>query len=187
MSYFLKCLLFIFLITECNLLYSQKLDNTINQNTNSFKLLSLEKDTVFFSFKKDYTIFCAFSVYCSSCINELNMMEQNLKKWDSLYSINIIGFVNASDNSDFQKIVRFSKKHNYTFPLYIDIKGELVTFLMSLENVKKDGNFRIFGSLYECMRPQLFVFDKSGNLIFQKRGFVNGDELIIQDVFIKNR
>ena len=141
-----------------------------------FKVLNTNSDTINIELKSKETIICYYSIFCKPCIKELNALEENIDKWKEEFDVQIIAIASSNDIKYKDKIIKFSERRNYCFPLYIDITNEVTDFLYSKQNIKKENNFRIFNNKAEVLKPQLFIVDSKGNVLNQKRGFMDGDE-----------
>lgn len=156
-----------------------------SSDVKGFKVLNMNNDTVNLELESKATIICYYSIFCNPCIKELNVLEANIGKWKEEFDVQIIAIASKYDENYKDKIISFSKRKNFSYPLYIDINNEVTDFLYSQQNIKKENNFRIFNNNLEVLKPQLFIVDYNGNVLYQKRGFMDGDESKIYE-FLKD-
>ena len=174
-------LIFIFF----TIVYPQNKDINSSIDEKEIPLLSLNTDTILFKFNNEFTIVSFFSTYCSHCIAELNSLEKNYEKWKTEFNLEIIAVAGKTDIVDFNKIQKFAKRKSYSYSLYIDITNKFAEYIFNSKDVKKEENFRLFNGKIDVLKPQMFIFDSSGNIIMQKRAFLVGDEQKIYE-FLKN-
>jgi peroxiredoxin len=125
-------------------------------------------------------VFIVYGPGCGVCLKELNAISEKVDAWQNLYHATIIAFSRNYDRSYGRKISKMKEKYGYTFPLYIDNKGELANFLGSCDGIDTD-YFSSIGSLH-LMIPQTVVLSKDGKVVFQKHGYHADDEDKIEAV-----
>lgn len=165
----------IIVLISCYKLTAQDKD-IASVSSRGISLLLPDKDTVEYSFKKDFTIVCFFSIYCKPCLKELKAIENNIKKWKSEFNLEVIAISSRADIRYLDKIRKFAEKKSYSFSMFIDYNNELTKLIYNDLGIKKEKNFRFYKEEIEVLKPQLFILDLSGKVIKQKRGFLDGDE-----------
>ena len=158
-------LIFIFLITGFTT-FSQS--STVEQPTVPFPFnLSLYKpdstiveSSEIFLQKNNATLVAFWLTTCFPCANELDAYNLNYETWKKEYGLEIVA-VSMDLAERFRKIEERLIAKKYAFPVYWD-------------------RIRAFRSIMPGGLngyPQVFLFDKKGQLVWRKKGYLQGDEL----------
>jgi len=155
-------------------------------NDNKISILSVNNnDTIYFELNKKITIVSLFSVYCKPCIRELNAINSNYKKWMSEFDLKIYAITSAMDKKKIKRTEKFAAKKDYKFTLYNDYKSEVIEWIYKNDDLIKENGFRIVNNRIRYSIPQCFIFDSKGKIIYQKHGFITGDDKKMYQ-FLKN-
>lgn len=92
-----------------------------------------------------------FATWCPPCREELPRLQKEI--WEELKSEDLAVFVLAREEG-WDKIDPFMEKHNYTFPVFPDLKRG------------------VFGLFAEQSIPRNVVLDREGKIIYQSIGYL---------------
>lgn len=92
-----------------------------------------------------------FATWCPPCREELPRLQKEI--WEDLKSEDLAVFVLAREEG-WEKINPFMEKHNYTFPVFPDLKRG------------------VFGLFAEQSIPRNVVLDRQGKIIYQSIGYL---------------
>lgn len=92
-----------------------------------------------------------FATWCPPCREELPRLQKEI--WEDLKSEDLAVFVLAREEG-WEKIDPFMEKHNYTFPVFPDLKRG------------------VFGLFAEQSIPRNVVLDRQGKIIYQSIGYL---------------
>lgn len=102
-----------------------------------------------------------FATWCPPCREELPRLQKEI--WEDLKSEDLAVFVLAREEG-WDKIDPFMEKHNYTFPVFPDLKRG------------------VFGLFADQSIPRNVVLDRQGKIIYQSIGFENKEFTIMVDL-----
>lgn len=127
---------------------------------NSKNLLAVSKKEK----EKRPTVIAFWLTTCMPCHRELGTYTANYAKWKEQANFNLFA-ISTDFPKNFRKIAGIVEAQKFPFPVYWD----------------RDRLFRavIPGELNGL--PQVFIFDKNGQLAYQHKGFQPGDELVLFD------
>lgn len=141
-------------------------------------LTKMERDTAQLRLDKKYNILSLFSPDCKPCISWLRALSENMERWENAYgNVSAMGVASKSMAPYFDKVKRFSNKQNFPFPLYIDHRDAIAQWLYNKADVVKENNFHETQGRIIISKPQIFILDADGNVLWQRRGF-RGEESI---------
>jgi len=168
--------LMIFLLFTSSIIKSQNLDSIKMKKEIHILLISMNSDTISLEFKNKYTIICLFSIFCSPCIKELNSIEKIYKKWNTEFNTNVIAISSFSEKEYLEKTIKFVERKSYTFPVYNDYKNSFAEYCYNSGDLPKENSYMFFQGKVELLKPQILIINSAGKIVFQKRGFMDGDE-----------
>lgn len=163
----MRYLILIFIFSAVNsAVFSQS--PTVEQPTEPFPFnLSLYKpdstlveSTAIFSKKNNATLVAFWLTTCFPCANELDAYNSNYEIWKKEYGLEIVA-VSMDLAERFRKIEERLVTKKYAFPVFWDRIRAFKTIM--------PGGLNGY--------PQVFLFDKNGQLVWRKKGYLQGDEL----------
>lgn len=126
-------------------------------------------------------IVVSFSIFCGPCLNELKALSAVYNDWQKKYNVKIIPVSYDYDGKYKSQTIRFAKTHSFTFELYNELNMDVANYFYSLESTDKSG-FDTYNGKPRMMNPQTFIIDKNGKLVYQKKGFLPGNEDVIEEL-----
>jgi cytochrome c biogenesis protein CcmG, thiol:disulfide interchange protein DsbE len=103
---------------------------------------------------------------CYPCRMEMEAITQKYAAWMKNYNFDMVA-ISTDFPENHQKFIDLVKKEKWPFPAYHDFRKEF-------RIVMPDGLNGL---------PQLFIFDKKGNIVYHKRKYIPGDEdMIVEKV-----
>ncbi len=103
---------------------------------------------------------------CYPCRMELEAIKQKYAAWKKSNNFELIA-ISTDFAENHQKFIDLVKKEEWPFPAYHDFRKEF-------RSVMPEGLNGL---------PQLFIFDKKGNIVYHKRKYIPGDEdMIVEKV-----
>lgn len=103
-----------------------------------------------------------WATWCGPCIKSLNNITPIYNDWTTKYNTEVVA-ISIDDPQSMNKVSSQVSGSRWPFPVLLDPNQELKRAL-DFQNV-----------------PFSFIVDQNGDIVFSHSGYVNGDELTIQD------
>jgi peroxiredoxin len=132
------------------------LDIDSTKESNSKEVLAIPKKEQ----EKSPTVIAFWLTTCRPCHVELSIYTTNYEEWKKQANFNMYA-VSIDFPHNFRKIAEIVRNKHFPFPVYWD-RDRLFRSVMP-------------GELNGL--PQVFIFDKNGQLAYRHKGFRPGDEL----------
>lgn len=112
------------------------------------------------------TIISFWATWCKPCIKELRNVNDVLDDWVEEYDVELVA-VSVDDSRNTARVKPFADGQGWNFDILLDPNGELQRAL----NVTNP--------------PVTFLIDQNGNIVYTHTGYLEGDELDLEDEIIK--
>lgn len=112
------------------------------------------------------TIISFWATWCKPCIKELRNVNEVLDDWIDEYDVELVA-VSVDDSRNSARVKPFADGQGWDFDILLDPNGELQRAL----NVTNP--------------PVTFLVDQDGNIVYTHTGYLEGDELDLEDEIIK--
>ena len=123
----------------------------VGENTPAFKIVDRKNQNITpESLKGKVVLLNFFATWCPPCREELPRLEKEI--WKDLKHEDLAVFVLAREEG-WDKIDPFMKQHDYTFPVFPDLKRG------------------VFGLFADQSIPRNVILDRQGKIIYQSIGF----------------
>ncbi|WP_159637029.1 TlpA family protein disulfide reductase [Sphingobacterium composti Ten et al. 2007 non Yoo et al. 2007] len=134
--------------------YAQEWKVEVGEQTPKF-VVKGKKDKVFSSesLKGKVVLLNFFATWCPPCREELPRLQREI--WDELKTEKDLAVFVLGREEGWDKLDPFMEKHNYTFPIFPDLKRE------------------VFGLFADQSIPRNVILDRTGKIIYQSIGFEN--------------
>ncbi|MGN0002470.1 MAG: TlpA family protein disulfide reductase [Sphingobacterium composti] len=134
--------------------YAQEWKVKVGEQTPKF-VVKGKKDKVFSSesLKGKVVLLNFFATWCPPCREELPRLQREI--WDELKTEKDLAVFVLGREEGWDKLDPFMEKHNYTFPIFPDLKRE------------------VFGLFADQSIPRNVILDRTGKIIYQSIGFEN--------------
>lgn len=156
-------ILIIFNLINLNLLAQENL-----QEIPSISIKTLEGSlTNSSSLQKDNltSILCFTAITCKNCTKELNAIYEVYDDWKEEFDFEVI-VISVDDTRNSSKVAPFVRALDWPFEVYLDTNSEFKR-AMNVNSV-----------------PHTFIVNRN-EIIWQKSGYINGDELLLYDELLK--
>ncbi len=107
--------------------------------------------------KDSPTLIVFWATCCAPCKKELSTISKVYKQWQKETAVNIVA-VSVDLPQYANGVAPFVKNNNWPFDIYLDVERDLM-HKMNAYNT-----------------PHSFLINKKGEIIWEKQGFVSGDE-----------
>ena len=101
--------------------------------------------------------------WCPPCVQEIPHLKALQQKYKS-HGLVVLGITSGKDQEGSAKLGEFLRTHKLNYPTFLDQRGGTGT----LYNVKG--------------YPHVFLIDRSGRLVYEKTGYLTGDEVELEKV-----
>jgi cytochrome c biogenesis protein CcmG, thiol:disulfide interchange protein DsbE len=126
----------------------------------------LYSSTNLFANRKKPLVVLFWLTTCYPCRMEMEAITQKYAGWKKSYNFDMVA-ISTDFPENHQKFIDLVKQEKWPFPAYHDFRKEF-------RAVMPDGLNGL---------PQLFIFDKKGNIVYHKRKYIPGDEdMIVEKV-----
>ena len=98
-----------------------------------------------------------WATWCKPCKNELNTIAEVYKEWQDSTNIKIVA-VSIDDSRSTSLVKPYVTTSGWDYDVYLDPNRELSR------------------SLGVSTVPHLFLLDENGNIVWEHRGYIDGDE-----------
>lgn len=112
------------------------------------------------------TIISFWATWCKPCIKELRNLNDLLEDWEEDYNVELVA-VSVDDSRNSARVKPFADGQGWDFDILLDPNGEL----------QRDMNV--------TNPPVTFLIDQNGNVVYTHTGYLEGDELDLEDEIIK--
>jgi len=109
------------------------------------------------------TILSFWATWCSPCKKELNNISDLYEDWQADYDVELVA-ISMDDQRNSSKIKPTVNGQGWEFTVLLDVN----------EDLKRALNFQSI--------PYTIVIDKSGEIVYEHTGYVEGDEYELEDV-----
>jgi cytochrome c biogenesis protein CcmG/thiol:disulfide interchange protein DsbE len=112
------------------------------------------------------TIISFWATWCPPCKKELNNINEVYEDWQKKYNMKLVA-ISIDDVKSIYKIKPYADDHKWEFQVLLDQNQNLKRAL-NIQNV-----------------PHTLLLDKTGKIIYSHSGYVDGDELILEEEMLK--
>jgi|688.fasta_scaffold310222_2 cytochrome c biogenesis protein CcmG/thiol:disulfide interchange protein DsbE len=112
------------------------------------------------------TLISFWATWCPPCKKELNNINDVYEDWQKKYNMKLIA-ISIDDVKSTYKIKPYADDHKWEFQVLLDQNQNLKRAL-NIQNV-----------------PHTILLDKSGKIAYSHSGYVDGDELILEEEMLK--
>ena len=112
------------------------------------------------------TIISFWATWCKPCIKELRNINDVLDDWVEEYNVELVA-VSVDDSRNSARVKPFADGQGWDFDILLDPNGEL----------QRDMNV--------TNPPVTFLIDQNGKIVYTHTGYLEGDELDLEDEIIK--
>lgn len=112
------------------------------------------------------TIISFWATWCKPCIQELRNINEVLDDWIEDYNVELVA-VSVDDSRNSARVKPFADGQGWDFDILLDPNGEL----------QRDMNV--------TNPPVTFLVDQQGNIVYTHTGYLEGDELDLEDEIVK--
>lgn len=112
------------------------------------------------------TIISFWATWCKPCIKELRNINEVLDDWIEDYNVELVA-VSVDDSRNSARVKPFADGQGWDFDILLDPNGEL----------QRDMNV--------TNPPVTFLVDQQGNIVYTHTGYLEGDELDLEDEIVK--
>ncbi len=105
------------------------------------------------------TVILFWLTTCGPCARELKALNLNLERWKKQMPFNLVA-ISEDYDTNFPAFVSRQTNEKWIFPTYWDYNRDFKSVMPGAINGM----------------PQTFIYDKKGKLVYQKKGFIDGDE-----------
>ncbi|WP_182125832.1 TlpA family protein disulfide reductase [Tenacibaculum pelagium] len=106
------------------------------------------------------TLLVFWATCCAPCKKELSSISKVYKEWKNKTGIEVVA-VSVDLPQYINEVKPFIEANNWNFKVYLDVERNLMKAMNAYST------------------PHSFLIDKKGEVIWDKQGFVNGDETLI--------
>ncbi len=106
------------------------------------------------------TLLVFWATCCAPCKKELSSISKIYKEWKNKTGIEVVA-ISVDLPQYVNEVKPFIEANNWNFKVYLDVKRNLMKAMNAYST------------------PHTFLIDKKGEIIWEKQGFVNGDETLI--------
>lgn len=108
------------------------------------------------------TVISFWATWCIPCKKELNNIAELYEEWQKTYDVELIA-VSIDDSRSVSKVKPYAEGQRWPFRVLLDINQDLKRGL-NIQSV-----------------PYTLLLNKSGEIIYNHSGYVEGDELILEE------
>ena len=108
------------------------------------------------------TVISFWATWCIPCKKELNNIAELYEEWQKTYDIELIA-VSIDDSRSVSKVKPYAEGQRWPFRVLLDVNQDLKRGL-NIQSV-----------------PYTLLLNKSGEIIYNHSGYVEGDELILEE------
>ena len=112
------------------------------------------------------TIISFWATWCKPCIKELRNLNDVLDDWEEDYNVELVA-VSVDDSRNSARVKPFADGQGWDFDILLDPNGEF----------QRDMNV--------TNPPVTFLIDQNGKIVYTHTGYLEGDELDLEDEIIK--
>jgi cytochrome c biogenesis protein CcmG, thiol:disulfide interchange protein DsbE len=112
------------------------------------------------------TIISFWATWCKPCIKELRNLNELIDDWADDYNVELVA-VSVDDSRNSARVKPFTDGQGWDFDILLDPNGELQRDL----NVTNP--------------PVTLLIDQNGKIVYTHTGYLEGDELDLEDEIIK--
>ncbi|MFT5725210.1 MAG: cytochrome c biogenesis protein CcmG/thiol:disulfide interchange protein DsbE [Bacteroidia bacterium] len=112
------------------------------------------------------TIISFWATWCKPCIKELKNINDVLDEWIEEYNVELVA-VSVDDSRNSARVKPFTDGQGWDFDILLDPNGAL----------QRDMNV--------TNPPVTFLIDQNGKIVYTHTGYLEGDELDLEDEIIK--
>jgi cytochrome c biogenesis protein CcmG/thiol:disulfide interchange protein DsbE len=112
------------------------------------------------------TIVLVWEITCAPCLTEFNSIARVYSDWQKETGVKIIA-ISVDDNRSSPRVAPMARSKGWAWDTYLDVN----------QDFKRAMNVPL------C--PFAFVLDAKGDVVWQKGGYVPGDEIVLYDVVKK--
>ncbi len=113
------------------------------------------------------TVFSFWATWCVPCKKELNNISELYDDWKEKYNVRVVT-VSIDDSRSSTKVKPYADSQRWEFDLLLDPNQDL----------KRDLNIQTV--------PFTALLDKNGKIVYTHTGYVEGDELVLEDEIKKH-
>ncbi|MBC7776233.1 MAG: TlpA family protein disulfide reductase [Phycisphaerae bacterium] len=110
------------------------------------------------------TVISLWATWCSPCKKELDAIADYYEEWQKKYGMELVA-ISIDDARNMAKVKGEALAKEWPYRILLDPAKELQT-AANIEGV-----------------PYTMVLDQNGNIVFEHRGYVSGDELELEELF----
>ncbi|OUR99324.1 hypothetical protein A9Q86_12165 [Flavobacteriales bacterium 33_180_T64] len=135
---------------ETNKIPSVTIKTLDGERIDSHSIISNEKPT----------LFVFWATCCAPCKKELSAISNVYEQWENETKINIVA-VSVDLPQYANRVAPFVKSNNWDFDVFLDVERNLMH------------------KMNASSTPHSFLINNSGEIVWEKQGFVSGDEVEI--------
>jgi thiol-disulfide isomerase/thioredoxin len=107
-----------------------------------------------------------WATWCKPCIKELTAIAENYETWQKETGVKVVA-VSIDDSRTMSKVAPFVNVKDWEFEFYLD----------------PNSDFKRAMNVSEA--PHTFIIDGKGNVVWQHKGYIEGDEAILYELLKK--
>lgn len=108
------------------------------------------------------TVISFWATWCVPCKKELNNISEVYDDWKKQYNVEVVA-ISTDDARDAAKVKSYINGQSWDFTVLLDQNQDL----------KRALNFQTI--------PFTLLIDKSGNIVYSHSGYVEGDEIVLEE------
>ncbi len=112
------------------------------------------------------TVISFWATWCVPCKKELNTINELYEDWQSKYDMKLVA-ISIDDSRSSTKVKPYMDGQRWEFDVLLDINQDFKRAL-NIQSV-----------------PYTLLLDKNGKIVYQHSGYVDGDEIILEEEIMK--
>ncbi len=108
------------------------------------------------------TVVSFWATWCKPCLKELRNLNDLLEEWEELYNVELVA-VSVDDSRNVPRVKPFASGQGWNFDILLDPNGDL----------QRDMNV--------TNPPATFLVDAAGDIVYTHTGYLEGDELDLEE------